>query len=238
MRYNRRLAGVRAIRGRRPERDSMEQASSPAVAPPTRSRRRGYLVDRRFQLKYTVLLAGLGLVLALVPGIGAWQAHRQSLEIAVTDPFLRAAVEAGDRHLLLVAIGIALAVSLALGLVGLVVTHHVAGPIYVMSHYLSALAQGRYPRMRPLRRGDELKDFFQLFQRAVSVMRERESRHAAISEEVVRRMRNVLDRAPDLQPAIAALEGLVREERAAVGDDPGRQERPEARGAGHSTGTV
>jgi hypothetical protein len=203
----------------------MEHASTPAVAPPTRFRRRGYLVDRRFQLKYTLLLAGLGLVLALVPGLGAWQAHRQSLEIAVTDPMLRAAVEAGDRHLLLVAVGIALAVSLSLALVGLVVTHHVAGPVYVMSHYLSALAQGRYPRMRPLRRGDELKEFFELFQRAVSVMRERESRHATISEEVVRRMRNVLDRAPDLQPAIAALEGLVREERAAVGGEGSRAER-------------
>jgi hypothetical protein len=38
-------------------------------------------------------------------------------------------------------------------------------------------------------------------------------------------MRNVLDRAPDLQPAIAALEGLVREERAAVGGEGSRAER-------------
>jgi tRNA C32,U32 (ribose-2'-O)-methylase TrmJ len=84
--------------------------------------------------------------------------------------------------------------------------------------------------MRPLRRGDELREFFELFQRAVSVMRERESRHAAISEEVVRRMRNALDRAPDLQPAISALEGLVREERQAVGSDPTRPADPARRG--------
>ena len=206
----------------------MEQASPPA--PPSRTRRRGYLVDRRFQLKYTLVLAGLGFLLSLVPGIGAWQAHRQSLDLAVTDPALRAAVEAGDRHLLLVAVGIAVSVALALALVGLVVTHHVAGPIHVMSHYLASLAQGRYPRMRPLRRGDELREFFELFQRAVSVMRERESRHAAISEEVVRRMRNALDRAPDLQPAISALEGLVREERQAVGSDPTRPADPARRG--------
>jgi len=200
----------------------MDKDSAAVAEPGTRSRRRAYLVDRRFQLKYTLLLALAGLLLALLSGTWLWQSHRQSLELAVTEPALRSVVEAGDRQLLLVFIGIALATSLALGLLGLVLTHHVAGPVYVMSHYLAALAQGRYPRMRPLRRGDELKDFFQLFQRAVSVMRERESRHAAISEEVVRRMKTALDRAPDLQPAIAALEGLVREGRSAIGEDRSR----------------
>jgi len=182
-----------------------------------RPKRRVYLVDRRFQLKYTLLLAGAGMLLSLVFGAWVWQAHRQSVELAVTDPTLRAVLEAGDRQLLLVFVGIAVALSAALGLVGLILTHHVAGPVYVMSHYLSALAQGRYPRMRPLRRGDELKDFFHLFERAVSAMREREARHAAVSEEVIRTLRLAEARLPELSGAVSALEALVQEERAAIG---------------------
>jgi hypothetical protein len=200
----------------------MDNASAPVAAPAGRFRRRAYLVDRRFQLKYTLLLALAGLVLALAAGGWLWQVHRQTLELAVTEPGLRAIAEAGERQLLLAFVGMAVAMALALALLGIVFTHHVAGPVYVMSHYLSALAQGRYPRMRPLRRGDELKDFFELFQRAIAVMRERETRHATISEEVVRRMRGALERSPELQPAIAALEGLVREERAAMGEDASR----------------
>jgi len=196
-------------------------AEAPASpAPGARPKRRVYLVDRRFQLKYTLVLAGAGLLVALVFGLWIWQAHRQSLEMAVTDPTLRAVLEAGDRQLLLVFVGIAVTMSAALGLVGLVLTHHVAGPIYVMSHYLSALAQGRYPRMRPLRRGDELKDFFELFQRAVAAMREREVRHAAASEDAIERMRAASARAPELEGAVRALEAVVRDERDAVGAEP------------------
>ncbi|HVP65664.1 MAG TPA: hypothetical protein VMT17_00215 [Anaeromyxobacteraceae bacterium] len=194
---------------------------APPPHPVVRPKRRVYLVDRRFQLKYTFLLSGAGLGLALVFGLWVWQAHRQSVEVAVTDPGMRAVLEAGDRELLLVFLGIAVSLSAALGIVGLVLTHHVAGPVHVMSHYLSQLAEGRFPRMRPLRRADELKDFFGLFQRAVEALREREARHAEAAEEVVRQLRRVLPVLPELEPAVQALEGLVREERDAVGSGAG-----------------
>jgi len=200
------------------------QAEAPAKKPDAaHPKRRAYLVDRRFQLKYTLLLSGAGLLLALVFGLWVWQAHRQSLELAVTDPAMRRLLEAGDRHLLFVFLGIAVSLSAALGLVGLILTHHVAGPVHVMSHYLAALAQGRYPRMRPLRRGDELKDFFGLFQGAVEALREREARHAAVSEEVIRQLRDALPRLPELQQAVEALQALVREEREALGPEGPRR---------------
>ena len=192
---------------------------------PPRPKRRVYLVDRRFQLKYAALLAGAGLLVALVFGTWVWQAHRQSVDLAVSDATLRAVLEAGDRQLLVVFLGIAVTLSVALGLLGLVLTHHVAGPVYVMSHYLAALAQGRYPAMRPLRRGDELKEFFTLFQRAVGALRDREERHAAVSEGVIRHLRDAAAKVPELGSAVEALEALVREEREATRAVPGA-ERP------------
>jgi hypothetical protein len=50
-------------------------------------------------------------------------------------------------------------------------THRVAGPIYIISRYLGQLADGQVPQTRPLRRGDELKTFFDTFSAAVESLR-------------------------------------------------------------------
>jgi hypothetical protein len=183
--------------------------------------RRVYLVDRAFQLKYTILLMVAGLAVALAFGLWIWQAHLQVSDLAAVDPALRPLIEASDRNLLVIFVGIAALMAGALGLVGILVTHRVAGPIFVMGHYMSVLAQGRFPRMRTLRQRDELKGFFQTFIEAVAVLKQREARHATVLEEAVERMRAAAGKAPDLLPAIEALETAARERRQALAaDDP------------------
>jgi len=181
--------------------------------------RRHYLVDRGFQLKYAILMAVAGLAVAAVFGLWLHQAHAQATALLAPDPETRALVDRSDR-LLLVAFGvIAVLLAAALGLLGVVITHRVAGPVFVMGHYLEVLAQGRFPRMRTLRRSDELKTFFRIFIDAVDRMKVREARHAALLEEAVQRMRSAATRSPDLQPAIDALAAAARERRAALAQD-------------------
>ncbi|HZY04122.1 MAG TPA: hypothetical protein VFF02_11545 [Anaeromyxobacteraceae bacterium] len=183
--------------------------------------RRVYLVDRAFQLKYTIVLMVAGLAVALAFGLWIWQAHVQVSDLAAVDPALRPLIEASDRNLLVIFVGIAALMAGALGLVGILVTHRVAGPIFVMGHYMSVLAQGRFPRMRTLRQRDELKAFFQTFIEAVAALKQREARHATVLEEAVERMRAAAGKAPDLLPAIEALETAARERRQALAaDDP------------------
>jgi hypothetical protein len=179
-------------------------------------KRRVYLVDRAFQLKYTALMMAAGLAIALAFGLWIWQAHLQTTELVTVEPSLRSVLEAGDRQLLYVFVGIAILMAVALGLLGLLVTHRVAGPIFVMGHYLSVLARGRFPRMRTLRRSDELRTFFRLFLDAVGAIKEREARHAALLEDAARRMRAAAVRAPELEPAISALEAAAKERRLAL----------------------
>jgi hypothetical protein len=184
-----------------------------------RNRRRDhgvYLVDRAFQLKYTLLLMVAGLAVAFAFGLWLWQSHLQATELVALDPTLRPVLEAGDRQLVWVLVGIAVLMSAALGLVGLVVTHRVAGPLFVMGHYLSVMSRGRFPRMRTLRRRDELKTFFRLFLDAVEALKSREANHAAVLEEAVRRMRSAASRSPELGPAIEALDAAARERRLAL----------------------
>ncbi len=195
----------------------MVQAS--ASAPNVEHHRRTYLVDRVFQLKYTVLLMGAGLAVALVFGLWVYQAHRQSVALFAPDSALGPEVQLARRQLLLVFVGIAVLMSAALGLVGVLFTHRVAGPVFVMGHYMSVLAQGRFPRMRTLRKSDELKGFFEIFLGAVVQLKEREARHAGVLEDAVARMRAA--GAPGLEPAIEALSAAAQERRLALAsDDP------------------
>ncbi len=195
------------------------------MAEPTGSaaahQRRVYLVDRAFQLKYTLLLVAAGLGVALAFGLWIWQAHLQVSDLAAVDPALRPLIEASDRNLMVVFVGIAVLMAGALGLVGILITHRVAGPIFVMGHYMAVLAQGRFPRMRTLRQRDELKGFFQTFLEAVSALKQREARHATVLEDAVEAMRGAAGKAPELKPAIEALESAALERRKALAaDDP------------------
>jgi hypothetical protein len=181
--------------------------------------RRHYLLDRGFQLKYAVLMAIAGLAVALVFGVWLHQAHAQATALLAPDAETRALVEHSDR-LLLGAFGvIAFLLAAALGLLGVVITHRVAGPVFVMGHYLEVLADGRFPRMRTLRRSDDLRIFFKTFIDAVDRIKVREARHAALLEDAVQRMRPAAARFPELQPAIDALAAAARERRAALAQD-------------------
>lgn len=181
--------------------------------------RRRYLVDRGFQLKYALFMAAAGLVVAAVFGVWLHQAHVQATALLSPDPDTRALVEHSDRLLLGAFVAIAVLLSAALGLLGVVITHRVAGPVFVMGHYLHVLAEGRFPRMRTLRRSDELKQFFQAFLDAVDAMKLREAKHAAVLEDAVRRMRAAAAAAPELAPAIDALARAAQERRAALAQD-------------------
>jgi hypothetical protein len=180
--------------------------------------RRTYLVDRSFQLKYILLLMGWGVVLAALFSLWTHQAHLQALETIVRDPAQRVLIERADRQLLwaLGAIG-ALSVA-ALGLLGFIMTHRVAGPVYVLAHYLTLLGRGRYPAHRALRRHDELKALNARFMDTIDALKERDARRLAHLEAAVARMRAATGRVPELAAVLPPLEEEIQERRAALAD--------------------
>jgi hypothetical protein len=195
-------------------------AEDPAGAAGVRARR-VYLVDRAFQLKYALLMAGAGALVAVIFGLWLHQAHAQVLEVVGLDPALREELARGDRQLLVAFAGIAALLAVALGLLGIVMTHRVAGPVSVMGHYVDVLARGAFPRMRTLRKTDELRSFFEVFIEAVDRLKLRERTHVELLETTVARMKAALPRAPELASAIGPIEAEIRARRAALGaDDP------------------
>ncbi|HEX7671622.1 MAG TPA: HAMP domain-containing protein [Polyangiaceae bacterium] len=92
------------------------------------------------------------------------------------------------------AIGTALVVVLALlvvgvGLAGIVVTHRVAGPIYKMKRQLHELGEGNYKVPYPLRKGDELVDFFETFRTMVQRLRERQEQEIQLLDRAILNLR-------------------------------------------------
>jgi methyl-accepting chemotaxis protein len=195
-----------------------ERTTASAAAPA--HHRRTYLVDRGFQLRYALLLAGAGAVLALFCGLWLHQAHVQATELLPLDVTTRDLVARTDRELLGALLGITGLMALALGVLGVIITHRVAGPVLVLGRYLQAFGQGRYPRVRALRRGDELKRLFGVFGEGVEALRAREAAHADLLEQAVARLRVAQPRAPELAAVADQLAAAARERRAALADEP------------------
>ncbi len=191
---------------------------APSATSPSRRR---FLLDRGFQLKYALVMALAGLLVAVVFGLWLHQVHTQAVSLLSPDAATRALIERSDTLLMGAFAAIAVLLASALGLLGVVITHRVAGPVFVMSHYLTVLAQGRFPRMRTLRRSDELKSFFRVFIDAVEAMKKREARHVALLQDAVERLHGPAARLPELQPVLRALEAAANERRLALAaDDP------------------
>ncbi len=182
--------------------------------------RRIYLVDRAFQLKYVALLMGWGVVLAALFGLWTYQAHQQALETVLRDVAQRNMLERGERQLVWALVGIGALSAAALGLIAFIMSHRIAGPIHVIGHYLTLLSQGRYPTPRALRRHDALKEFYAHFLQVTDLLKERDARHLQALEKAIAAMRSALPRAPELAPALEALEFEAAPRREAAAELP------------------
>src|SRR5688572_30475045 len=172
-------------------------------------RRRTYLIDREFQLKYIFMLAAIGAGSLGLFGAMAWWAHTTALEAGSA-----AEGVAGITILWLTGLGV-VGTAVALGLFGLVFTHRVAGPVYVMNLYVEALAAGHYPKLRPLRRYDELKKFFDRFSHAVGRIRAREAEEAQTLSHAMSAFQP-LAATEEARAALKSLEELLSRKREAV----------------------
>lgn len=193
----------------------------------TERQRRVYLINPPFQLKYILLLMACGGVLAVAFGLWNHQVQQHAVEAAVSDPAHRDAIVRGGRLMIWAMGGVCALAVLALGAVGFLMTHRIAGPLFVMSYFLELLAEGRFPPPRALRRHDELKAFHAQFLKSVEAMKEREARHLQRIQEALVAMRQVSPRAPELLEVIRALELDAGERRQALAEaSPPAVEQP------------
>ncbi len=191
---------------------------------------KNYLIDSRFQLKYTGFIVGIAIVISAILGTFLWRTSRELIgesqiltaqsqalvsESKKVSDIAKSSIkqmgyddatflsdfnsEAGDydkqmeakeqaliaqqqsliarQSTLLYTLvgGLALMVVL-IGLLGIYFTHKVAGPIFKMRRLLRQVGEGRLVFSERLRKGDELKEFFDDFSRMVEQLRARQAR--------------------------------------------------------------
>mgnify|MGYP001575518840 CR=1 FL=1 len=157
-----------------------------------RQRRRAIpIVDVRFQWKYTLLVTAFGVGLTGLMGAFLYRAHVSNTRLLeLTDNrLLQQEVIRGDQIFLLYLAVLVVAMGGSLLLWGLIITHRISGPLYIVARYLRTLSTGRYPEMRPLRRRDELQEFFGVFEEAVTALRNRDADSLRDLEETLVRLR-------------------------------------------------
>lgn len=162
------------------------QARSVAPLPGAPKRQlRNYLLDQRFQLKYTSMVVAVTMVVASILGTLAYQESKgqtEALQIQLaTQPDLDPGVSAQleefgrqrDREILAGIIGGVVVLTIALGLTGIIITHKMVGPAYKMKMIFGTVGKGHLRVEGGLRRGDELKDVFAAFMDMMGRIRSR-----------------------------------------------------------------
>jgi len=174
-----------------------EAQSLPQTAGPPKRRLRNYLLDARFQLKYTLMVVAVTVVVASILGFFAYRystgmtesLNAQMLAQPDLDPALvhdlqRAADEEDMRVLIYIVSGI-LFLAVVLGLTGIVVTHKLVGPAYKLKRLFGEISDGHLRVVGKLRKGDELQDVFEAFERMVSTLRKRQEDEIAHLDQVL-----------------------------------------------------
>lgn len=198
---------------------STEAQSMPKPGQSPKRRIRNFLLDARFQLKYTGAVVA---VTVIVTGlVGFWlgrEAYRYSREstqvltaqAAGVSPelfeYLQEESRAKDAEVLRnIVIGISalvLILAVALGFTGIVVTHKVVGPAYKLKLLLGDVAAGSLNIRGGLRKGDELQDVGDAFKTMVTSLKARR-------EEELAELDAAIDKARDGGLEGDALDSLV-----------------------------
>lgn len=144
---------------------------------------RNYLIDRKVQLRFTLIMVVLTTLLTAALGV-AWYAEIRKASavvqvsaIAALGSDAAASLEnelaADDQKRLLVLVGFAVALALLVVVYSIIMTHRIAGPLFKMKRYMSDIEAGRLYKLWGLRRGDQLQEFFAGFERMHGALRTR-----------------------------------------------------------------
>lgn len=175
---------------------------------PGQERRRKYVVDKRFQVRYIVLII-LVLALCVAVGISLATVAFQSLSSEELGTFER--ISKVNFLFWLVLLGV-LIMLVAVGFYGLRLSHRIAGPVYAFSRHLDLIKRGIYYSDLKLRKKDEFKNLANSFNIALEALRAREREQIESLEEIASTLNNlskILVQEPATESEAAKLKEVV-----------------------------
>ena len=161
---------------------------------------RNYLLDRRFQLKYTGMVLLVTVAVAAVLGYVAYDFSKGQTEAFTAqlaaqpdlDPETAGDLERfakqEDRRVRNAIIAGVVLMALALGMTGIVVTHRVVGPAYRMRRLFEHVGEGHLQVTTGIRKGDELQELYNSFAEMVESLREQRAEDIERLEDTVAKL--------------------------------------------------
>ncbi|HLG20086.1 MAG TPA: hypothetical protein VI895_09785 [Bdellovibrionota bacterium] len=136
---------------------------------------RRYLIDPRFQMKYTLLIVVLS---AVVYGILGYKLYQKDLAITqvlqIQNLDLQDMVRTQDAYILYYLAGFFLLQVISLVVLGILITHRIAGPVYRVQRYLEEMAKsGDIKPMDSIRSKDEFHEFFESISGVINILKAR-----------------------------------------------------------------
>lgn len=199
---------------------------TPAPRPKYKRKLSNYLLDKKLQLRYVLLVTILSGLIAGALGYLIYQQKRLASESIEKDlasltqadasqedfqEHVASGLESEDRALVYKMAGVGIGLVVILSLYLLIMTHKVAGPLYKVSMYFDRMAAGRLGVVTPLREGDMLQDFYLNFKDMHDAVRARAQDDAAILEKALETLRDSRNQADYRGEARAKLDEALDE---------------------------
>jgi hypothetical protein len=135
-----------------------------------------YLLDKKLQLRYILVVTILSGLIAGVLGFMIYDQRRESTQ-SIEDNLqelvkggddrdvqnITGDYESEDRLLVYEMVGVGCGLVVILSLFLVIMTHKVAGPLFKVSMYFDRMSDGKLGVVTPLRQGDMLQDFYANF---------------------------------------------------------------------------
>ena len=167
---------------------------------PSKQRRTQYIIAKDFQLRFALLLSGVGLAVTSVIGFILYSvlARAQSLFVGTGMVLSPSVIEfLGEQRSLFVysLLGTFLGVTLILMILGIFISHRLAGPIFALSRRMNDLAQGNFNAVLTLRKADEFQDLKDKFNTLVHALQNQVKSELIKVNSVIESLKTVSEKA-------------------------------------------
>ncbi|MFQ5462457.1 MAG: hypothetical protein ACE5E5_07500 [Phycisphaerae bacterium] len=169
-------------------------------------RRRNYLVNPMFQLRFALMLALGGFLTASCMGMLMFGFLHQQARARVIDPLSPSLWSSGSL-IVFFALAFSAVIAVALVIWGIFVSHRISGPLFFLGKNLRLLGAGKFPVRRSLRKKDEFKDLFELFFKTCDDLKSRKESELATVEKLLGDVKVVRTDSP--KTIEATLKGVV-----------------------------
>ena len=156
---------------------------------------RNYLLDRKLQLRYTLMMVLLSSVLTAGLGYFWYDQMRttsRTIEVRALATMsdedverIKSEMATQDQMRLVVLVGFGVLFAFMVAGYGIVLTHKVAGPLFKISRYMNDMKEGKLGEVYDLRKGDQLREFFETFKQMHIALRKQALAEVTTLDEVI-----------------------------------------------------